>query len=79
MPSGDIGQGGSIRCVRQNHVKSLRDPLTDCPHQEVSTELVNATSAVEADDAVTTGKQDHQCAGFLSSEEEHPLGPAGDR
>ena len=72
-------QGGFIRCVRKNHVKSLRDPLTDRPYQEVSAELMNAASAVEADDAVTTGKQDHECAGSLSSEEEHPLGPAGDR
>jgi hypothetical protein len=61
------------------YVKDHVVPLTDRPHQEVSTELVNAATAVEADDAVTTGKQDHECARSLSSEEEHPLGPAGDR
>jgi hypothetical protein len=40
--------------------------------------VVDAASFVEAEDAVATGQQDQEGAGFLSPEEEHPLGPAGD-
>jgi hypothetical protein len=72
-------QRGSIRRVRQNHVKSLRGPLTDGAHQEVAAKLVDPAFTVEADNAVSTGQQDKESAGSLNSEEEHPLGPAGDR
>jgi hypothetical protein len=33
-------------------------------------------SMAPGSNAVTTRKQDHECAGSLSSEEEHSLGPA---
>ena len=72
-------QRGSIRRVRQNYVKSLRGPLTDRAHQEVAAKLVDPAFAVEADNAVSTGQQDQESAGSLSSEEKHPLGPASDR
>jgi hypothetical protein len=71
-------QRGSIRCVRQNHVKSLRNPLTHSPHQD-SAKLVDAASAVEPDNAVSSGRQDQECAVSLSSEEQHPFGPARNR
>ena len=72
-------QRGSIWRVRQNHGKSLRGPLTDRAHQEVAAKLVDATLAVEADNAVGTRQQDQESAGSLGSEEKDPLGPAGDR
>jgi hypothetical protein len=34
---------------------------------------------VEADNTVTAGQHDQECAGSLNSEEEHSLGPAGNR
>ena len=45
----------SIRRVRQNHVKSLRDPLADRPHQEISARVVDAASAVQADEPSLPG------------------------
>jgi hypothetical protein len=53
--------------------------LTDRPHQEISAKVADAASAVEADDAVITGQHHQERAGSLSSEEQHSLGPAGDR
>ena len=38
---------------------------------------MDAASGVEADDAVASGQQDQNCAGFPSPEEEHPRGSAG--
>jgi hypothetical protein len=32
--------------VRQNHVKSLRDPLADCAHQEVAAKVADGASAI---------------------------------
>jgi hypothetical protein len=53
--------------------------LADRPHQEIAAKLVDAASAVEADDAVITGQHHQERAGPLSSEEQHPLASAGDR
>ena len=73
------GQRGSVGRVWEHHGKPLRHPLTERPHQEVSAELVDTAAAVEADDAVAAGQQEEDRACLLTPQEEHPLGPVGDR
>jgi hypothetical protein len=38
--------------------------------------VVDAASAVQADDAVTTGQHHQECAGYWSFEKEDPFDPA---